>query len=46
MTEQFGGDSSWVIAMLEDVAKTRAKVDYLNNVTIEKTFVGYQTSML
>lgn len=44
--EQFGGDTSWVAAMLEDVAKAMSKVDDLNNVTVEKTFVGYQTSML
>lgn len=44
--EQFGGDTSWVAAMLEDVAKAMGKVDDLSNITIEKTFVGYQTSML
>ena len=32
--------------MLEDIAKAMSKVDDLNNVTVEKTFVGYQTSML
>lgn len=32
--------------MLEDVAKAMSKVDDLGNITVEKTFVGYQTSML
>ena len=44
--EQFGGDTSWVAGMLEDVAKAMSKVDDLGNITVEKTFVGYQTSML
>ena len=32
--------------MLEDVTKAMEKIDDVHSITIEKTFVGYQTSML
>jgi len=44
--EQFGGDTSWVSAMLEDVTKAMEKIDDVHSISVEKTFVGYQTSML
>jgi len=44
--ERVGGDTDWVLAMLEDVIKAMEKIDDIRNILIEKTFVGYQTSML
>ena len=43
--EQFGGDTSWVSAMLEHVTEAMEKIDNVHNITAEKTYIGYQTAM-